>query len=70
MIDPSILRAMQAAGCTTDQIIAVVEAAAAKEEERRAKRREQGRERQRRFRARNADNALHDVTERDERYSP
>lgn len=68
MIDASVLRALQAAGATTDMIIAAVEADAAIESARREKKRAGNRERQRRFReAHNADNALHDVTERDER---
>lgn len=59
-VDPIILRAMQASGCTMDQIIAVVEADAARDEERRASKRANNRERQQRYR--NARNALHDVT--------
>lgn len=62
MIDPAILRAMQASGCTTEQIIAVVEAVAGKDEERKAAKRANNAERQRRHKAKitqgNADNAL------------
>ncbi len=60
MIDPAILRAMQAAGCSTDQIIAVVEAGAALEEDRKARKRAGNAERQRRYKAKqsNAGNAL------------
>lgn len=66
MIDPVILRALQAAGCTTDQIIAAVEADVALEQARKEKKRVGNRERQRRFReANNAHNALQGVTERD-----
>jgi hypothetical protein len=73
-IDPAILRAMQAAGCTTEQIIAVVEADAAADEARKEQKRENNRERQRRWReSRNADNALQalsDVTDCDTRDDP
>jgi hypothetical protein len=62
-IEPAILRALQAAGCTTEQIIAAVEADVAIEEARKERKREGNRERQRRYReAHNADNALHGVT--------
>lgn len=69
-IDPSILRAMQAAGASIDVIIAAVEADAANEEARKAAKRANNAERQRRFKARrkgeitsdNAGNALPDVT--------
>lgn len=59
MIDPVILRAMQAAGCSTDQILAVVEADAAIEEDRKARKRAGNAERQRRYKAKqgNAGNA-------------
>jgi hypothetical protein len=67
-LDPAILRALQAAGCSTDQIIAAVEADCALEEERKAKRRAGNAERQRRFKAKrkvthaNGSNALPAVT--------
>lgn len=71
VIDPAILRALQAAGCTTDQIIAAVEADCALDAERKEKKRAGNRERQRRFReARNAGNALQGVTERDSALPP
>lgn len=51
MIDPAVLRAMQAAGATIDVIIAAVEADAAKEAERVEAKRANNAERQRRFKA-------------------
>jgi hypothetical protein len=64
-ISPEVLDAMLAAGCTAEQIVAAVKADAAVGETRRATKRENNAERQRRFRQRNARNALRDVTERD-----
>lgn len=62
MIDAAILRALQAAGATTDMIIAAIEADGLIEAERRERKRAGNRERQRRFKAahavNNADNAL------------
>lgn len=62
-INPAILRAMQAAGASTDVIIAAIEADAAQEAERAEKKRANNAERQRRFKARKRgevtqDNAL------------
>lgn len=54
MIDPAILRAMLNAGCTAEQIVAVVEEAARAEEERRREKRMKDAERQRRHRANKA----------------
>lgn len=66
-LDASVLRALQAAGATTDMIIAAVEADGALEEARREAKREGNRVRQARFKAArkaesNADNALPPVT--------
>lgn len=54
MIDPAILRAMLNAGCTAEQIVAVVEEAARAEEEKRREKRMKDAERQRRHRANKA----------------
>lgn len=62
MIDPSILDAMVASGCTAEQIATVVKAAIASCDDRNAAKRANNAERQRRFRERNADNALRGVT--------
>lgn len=62
MIDPSILDAMVASGCTAEQIATVVKAAIASCDDRKAAKRANNAERQRRFRERNADNALRGVT--------
>jgi hypothetical protein len=65
-LHPSILRALAAAGATTDIILAAVEADAALHAERLARRRDGNRERQSRYReARNAGKALRGVTQRD-----
>lgn len=63
-----ILRAMLAAGCTADQIVAAAENVERTEAEKKEAKRIANAERQRRFRDRNksnASNALHGVTERD-----
>ena len=66
-IDPALLRALQAAGGTIDQVIALVEADAASEEAKREARRAGNAERQRRFKAKrkvtkaNGSNALPSV---------
>ena len=69
-IDPSILRAMQAAGATTDIIIAAVEADAAIDAQRLAEKRAKDAERQRKHRARNAPSRDVTVTNGDERDPP
>jgi hypothetical protein len=70
-ISPAVLRAMQAAGASTDIIIAAIEADAAQEAERLESKRANNAERQRRFKAKkraekvtagNAGNALPGVT--------
>lgn len=53
-VDPAILRAMLNAGCTAEQIVAVVEDADRAQEEKRAAKRANNAERQRRFRERHA----------------
>jgi hypothetical protein len=53
------VRAMVAAGCSTEQVAAVAAAYEAEAEAKRATKRENGAARQRRFRERNAGNALH-----------
>lgn len=70
MIDAAVLRAMAAAGATTEVIIAAVEAAQAADEARKEAKRAGNAERQQRFRdrrkerkeTRNKNNALRDVT--------
>lgn len=62
MIDPAVLDAMVDSGCSAEQIAAVVKAALASCDERKAAKRANNAERQRRFRERNADNALRGVT--------
>ncbi len=77
-IDPAILRAMAAAGASTDVIIAAVEAAHLADQERIDRKRAGNAERQRRFKAKNreevtgnnAGNALPDVTGVSELPSP
>lgn len=64
MIDPAILDAMVAAGASVDVIVAAVKADQAKDEARRESKRANNAERQQRYRdARNANNALLDVTD-------
>src|SRR5690606_8456884 len=69
MIDPAVLDAMLAAGCTADQIVAAVKADAQAEREREEARREAKRagnaERQRRHRERNALSRVTGVTNSD-----
>lgn len=59
-ISPAVLDAMVAAGCTAEQIAAVVKADMAANEDKRAEKRSKDAERQRRHRARNAES--HSVT--------
>lgn len=66
-IPSSVMKAMKAAGCSVDQIIAVVEAHERAAAEKLAEKREQNRIRQQNHRSRNA---LSRVTERDERDTP
>lgn len=78
MIDAAVLRAMAAAGASTEVIIAAVEAAQAAEDARRVAKREGNARRQREFKARkrgqvtrgNAGNALPDVTPLDKEIPP
>lgn len=66
-VSPEMIEAMEAAGCSAEQIILAVKKLLAKGEERRAEIREQNRIRQQNHRARNA---MSRVTERDERDTP
>jgi hypothetical protein len=79
MIDPSVLRALAAAGATTDMLIAAVEAAHASEQEKIATKRAKDAERQRKHRASqktpdvtvtSRDIGGHDVTEGDTQDGP
>lgn len=62
MVDIALLHALADAGATAHQIIAAIEANQKLEAEKRAAKREQGRQRQKTFRARNADVVPQGVT--------
>lgn len=71
-LTPAMLDAMVSAGCTSEQIAAVVKASLCEQDARRENKRANNAERQRRYRERhsNADNALEDVTVCDSVTSP
>lgn len=66
MMDPAVMRAMLAAGCSAEQIVAVAEAAALANDEKKAAKRANNADRQRRFRERNAPSRVTRVTNTDD----